>query len=96
MFYEKTTFCAVVGVTDPTHNQGELPVGIIKLDKTYTDEEKNSIRREILKMCHDVCEERGRAADIIFVDEMPYTPMGKIDYKKLAKTYEKHSIDFNF
>ena len=94
--YEKTTLCAVVGVTDPTHNQGELPVGIIKLDNTYTDEEKKSMRREILKMCHDVCEERGRAADIIFVDEMPYTPMGKIDYKKLAKIYENHIIDFNF
>lgn len=94
--YEKTTLCAVVGIKDPTQNQGELPVGIIKLDNTYTDEEKKSMRREILKMCHDVCEERGRAADIIFVDEMPYTPMGKIDYKKLAKTYEEHIIDFNF
>ncbi len=94
--YEKTTLCAVVGVTDPNHNQGELPVGIVKLDNIYTDEEKNSIRREIFKMCDDVCEERGRAADIIFVDEMPYTPMGKIDYKKLAKTYEEHIIDFNF
>ncbi len=94
--YEKTTLCAVVGIKDPNHNQGELPVGVVKLDNTYTVEEKISIRREILKMCYDVCEERGRAADIIFVDEMPYTPMGKIDYKKLAKTYEKHSIDFNF
>ncbi len=94
--YEKTTLCAVVGIKDPNHNQGELPVGIVKLDNTYTDEEKFSIRREILKMCHDVCEERGRAADIIFVDEIPYTPMGKIDYKKLAKTYEEHIIDFNF
>lgn len=94
--YEKTTLCAVVGIKDPNHNQGELPVGIVKLDNTYTDEEKFSIRREILKMCDDVCEERGRAADIIFVDEMPYTPMGKIDYKKLAKTYESHIIDFNF
>lgn len=94
--YEKTTLCAVVGIKDPTQNQGELPVGIVKLDKAYTDEEKIYIRRDILKMCHEVCEERGRAADIIFVDEMPYTPMGKIDYKKLEKTYEKHSIDFNF
>ena len=41
MFYEKTTLCAVVGIKDPTQNQGELPVGIIKLDNTYTDEEKN-------------------------------------------------------
>lgn len=94
--YEKKTLCAVVGVTDPNRNQGELPVGIIKLDNMYTDEEKISIRREILKMCHDICEERGRAADIIFVDEMPYTPMGKIDYKKLEKVYEGHIIDFNF
>ena len=94
--YEKTTLCAVVGIKDPTQNQGELPVGIVKLDNTYTDEEKVSIRRGILQMCHDVCEERGRAADIIFVDEMPYTPMGKIDYKKLSKIYEKHIIDFNF
>ena len=94
--YEKTTLCAVIGIKDPTHNQGELPVGVVKLDKAYTDEEKKSIRREILKICHDVCEERGRAADIIFVDEMPYSPMGKIDYKKLEKIYENHIIDFSF
>ena len=94
--YDKTDLCAVIGIADPTHNQGELPVGVIKLNGKYSDEEKARFRRDILQMCVELCEERGRAADIIFVDDMPYTSMGKIDYKKLAEMYRDYPVNLEF
>ena len=33
-------------------------------------------------------EKRGIPADVVFLDEMPHTGMGKIDYLKLAKDYD--------
>lgn len=85
--------CAVVGIPDPDHAQGEVPLGIVKLkDSAEETADKDKVRREILAMCDELCEERGRPADIVFVSEMLYTSLSKHDYRKLTEQYKNHVI----
>ncbi len=78
--------CAVVGVKDRSRAMGELPLAVIELENKQMEKEtmqelKTFIEREV--------EERGRPCEIVFVDAMPHTSMGKVDYKKLAMDYEE-------
>ena len=92
--HNEVAICAVIGVKDPDHMQGHCPIGIIELkDKNATDEDKARIRREVLKLCDEVCEERGRPADVTFIDEMPHTSMGKHDYLALERMFKDFVIN---
>ena len=78
--------CAVVGVKDRSRAMGELPLAVIELENKKLRKETLAALRSVIKA---EVEERGRPCDILFVDEMPYTGMGKIDYKKLAEDYNR-------
>ena len=78
--------CAVVGVRDRSRAMGELPLAVIELENKAM---QNETRKELNAFIESEVEERGRPCDIVFVDGMPYTGMGKVDYKKLAEDYEK-------
>ena len=84
--------CAVVGITDPDHAQGEVPLGIVELKKPLSDEEKAVVRKEILDLCDVECEERGKPADLVFIDEMLRTALNKNDYRRLTELYKDHQI----
>ena len=77
--------CAVVGVKDRLHAQGENPVAMIQLKEEMEDQ---NIIEEVAKLCFDEIEEPSRPNEIMVVDNMPHTGMGKIDYKQLAADYE--------
>ncbi len=86
---ENVEACAVVGVKDRSRAMGDLPLAVIELtDKSRTAESEKALWDFI----NTKVEDRGRPCDVVFVDSMPYTGMGKIDYKKLAADYE-HKID---
>ena len=82
--------CAVVGIPDPDHVQGEVPLGIVKLKDGGAETE--TLRRELLTMCDELCEERGRPADIVFVPNLLYTALGKHDYRALTAQLHDHVI----
>ena len=86
--------CAVVGIPDPDHAQGEVPLGIVTLKSTLdpTQVDREALRRELMKLCDETCEERGKPADIVFIDEMLYTGLHKHDYRKLREMYKDHKI----
>lgn len=85
--------CAVVGIPDPDHGQGQVPLGIVELKSTLVGEaDKEAIRTEILQMCNELCEERGKPADIIFIDQMLHTALNKHDYRRLTAQYQNHQI----
>ena len=84
--------CAVVGIPDPAHAQGEVPLGIVKLKESASDADKDALRKELLDMCDELCEERGRPADIVFIPEMLYTGLNKHDYRRLTEQYKNHVI----
>lgn len=81
--------CAVVGIPDKSRAQGQVPLGIVELKSTLTgDVDKEAIRREIIDLCDELLEERGKPADITFIDEMLHTPMGKNDYRALSAMFK--------
>lgn len=85
--------CAVVGIPDPDHAQGEVPLGIVELKSTLgADVDREAIRKEILMLCDQECEERGKPADVVFIDEMLRTALNKNDYRKLTELYKEHQI----
>ncbi|MBQ5814084.1 MAG: acyl--CoA ligase [Clostridia bacterium] len=80
--------CAVVGIPDPDHAQGQQPLVVAELKKTISEADKENVRKEILDMCFAECEERGRPIDVTFIDDLPHTGMGKNDYRKLTDMYK--------
>ena len=85
--------CAVVGIPDPDHAQGEVPLGIVELKHTLDGAvDMETIRKEILALCDAECEERGKPADVVFIPEMKRTALNKNDYRTLAEMYKDHKI----
>ena len=79
--------CAVIGVNDMGHGQGQYPLVIVELIKG-TDPDEVCI--ELYDMCNSSCEERGKPVAVISVDEIPLTGMGKNDYRSLEKMYSDY------
>jgi long-chain acyl-CoA synthetase len=85
--------CAVVGIPDPDHGQGQVPLGIVELKGTLPEDvDKDAVRQEIMDLCNDLCEERGKPADIVFIERMPHTALNKHDYRRLTAMYCDYQI----
>ena len=82
--------CAVVGVNDTTHAQGQLTLAVIEA-KEHALEKLTAIKNELYEMCRQELEGPAKPYDIIFVASMPHTGMGKIDYLKLAEDYNNEN-----
>jgi long-chain acyl-CoA synthetase len=82
--------CAVVGVNDTQHAQGQLTLAVIETKETSL-EKRTAIKNELYEMCRQELEGSAKPYDIIFVDSMPHTGMGKIDYLKLADDYNNEN-----
>ena len=78
--------CAVVGVKDREHAQGQSVLAVIQRQNPARPEEET--RAELQTLMDAEIEKRGIPADVVFMDELPHTGMGKIDYRKLAKDYD--------
>ena len=75
--------CAVVGVKDPNHVQGDIPILFVKL---VPGADQKTAEKE-LKAFYDKLELRGLPDDMVFIDEMPREGMGKIAYQRLSDMY---------
>lgn len=74
--------CKVVAIADSEHSQGKLPKAHIVLKdkfKPYRD----CILLEIQKLCAEQLPEYVQPVDYKFRNELPLTPIGKIDYLSL-------------
>ena len=76
--------CAVIGVNDRGHSQGQYPMVLVELTPG-TD--KAAACKSIFEFCDAKVEERGKPVAVLAVEEVPLTPMGKNDYRALEKTY---------
>ncbi len=77
--------CAVIGVTDTDHAQGQVPVAVVEMKDPASAEET---RKEIEILFKERIERESMPKDIWVIDDMPHHGMGKIDYAKLAMDYE--------
>ena len=75
------------------NDTGEVPTAFVVLrDKSY-DEEK--ARKAIDEYQNHILPERDKAVDIRFIDELPLTPVGKVDKNKLKDIGGVSEVDFD-
>ena len=74
--------CAVVGLPLDS-GAGVIPTAFIKLNNQIVNSAK--IIDEIDELCTRKIPERDKAHAYIIIDTIPYTPMGKVDYRALEK-----------
>ena len=74
--------CKVVSVADQEHRQGRLPKAHIVLKEEYK-QFADQIQREIQSLCSEQLPEYCQPVDYKFRDELPLTPIGKVDYRAL-------------
>ena len=76
--------CAVVGVNDEAHSQGQYPMAIVELMPGIDAE---MACKDIFDYCNQHVEERGKPVAVVAVDKLPLTGMGKVDNRTLEKEY---------
>ena len=77
---EKVNSCVVVGCNG---ENGIFPKAFIVLKENINTNEYNTVLNEIKKLCKEKLSVRAIPDEFEFIEKLPYTPMGKIDYKKL-------------
>ena len=77
---ENIQSCAVVGIDDSMHGQGQLPLAYAVLK---SKDNKDDLKKSLLKQCADNLPEYEQPVDILFIDELPLTSVGKVDYLAL-------------
>ena len=78
--------CSVVGCTDKDHVQGRLPFVYIVLDpEAAVSVKKRQVIKELRQLCTEELPEYVQPVGYKFLDELPLTPIGKVDYRKLEE-----------
>jgi len=77
--------CAVVGVDDMEHSQGQYPMALVEVIKGV---DTAAVCKHIFNYCNEHAEERGRPVAVVAVETLPLTPMGKVDNRALEKEYK--------
>lgn len=78
--------CAVIGVKDDIN--GKVPKAFMVV-APQCEKEKEALKQEVLELCKSKLAERAVPYYFEFVDELPMTLMGKVDYRTLEKQEEK-------
>ena len=76
--------CSVVGCADKDHPQGHLPFAFIELEPGNR-KKKRQILQELRQLCAEELPEYVLPAGYRFVDALPYTSIGKVDYRALEE-----------
>ncbi|MBQ7379449.1 MAG: acyl--CoA ligase [Clostridia bacterium] len=73
--------CAV-GIADNSHSQGKLPIVFVVLKN---GRDANVVKKELFELCQKELPEYVQPVDFVFIDKMPLTPIGKVDYRALEE-----------
>lgn len=74
--------CCAVGLPDKDHAQGKLPVVFAVLNEGG---DAQTVNNELRKLCQNELPEYAQPVWFKFVDALPLTPIGKVDYRALEK-----------
>jgi len=86
--HEAIENCSVVGLTDKAHIQGKLPIVFAVCREEYKGSEKTIIA-ELKTLCSEKLTEYSQPVEYRFVESLPLTPIGKIDYCTLETLAEE-------
>ena len=81
--------CAV-GIRDTAHDQGLLPKAYIEVKDNCT-KTREEVLAEVKKLCHKDLAEYVVPVEYEVIEKMPYTPIGKIDYRKLEEMAQQNA-----
>jgi len=85
--HEAVASCCAVGTPDKEHAQGKLPVVFVVLKPEYSDKGAD-LEKELFALCKKELPEYAQPIAFQFVDALPLTPIGKVDYRALEKETE--------
>jgi acyl-CoA synthetase (AMP-forming)/AMP-acid ligase II len=76
-------FCAIVGLPNPDRPDSEIVKALIQLDEASENKDHDSLKKDIADFCTENMAPYKRPKQIVFVDELPLTAVGKVDKKAL-------------
>jgi len=87
MKHEAVEKCAVVGLRLGENQSGSIPSAFVVLREGYggAPEKDRAVLADIDELCLRHLPERDRAFAYKVVKDLPYTPMGKVDFRTLEK-----------
>ena len=88
MTHQAIEKCCVVGKKDSCSEGGQLPMAFFVIKKEIVTPYENIIE-EVRDICKRELPEYAQPVDFIFIDKMPLTPIGKVDYRVLEKEAER-------
>ena len=86
--------CCVVGIPDARREGSYIPIANVVLDPRYTDNAENIIY-ELNQLCEEKLPPNYRPQRILMRDEIPLTPVKKVDFMKLAKICEEELSSYS-
>lgn len=89
--YEAVKSCCAVGKPDTVYYHGQVPIVYVSLKAGYENTEK--LKTELNSLCQKTLPEYAQPAEFYFLDELPLTPIGKVDYRTLEKMAEEKAVD---
>lgn len=84
----------VVGIKSRHHSHGKIPTAIVVLKDVKMNHDE--AKKVIAEYQSHLLGERDGAIDIRFRNELPMTPIGKIDVLKIAMEENQHESDIDF
>lgn len=78
--HPKVRECCVIGWPDEPHPQGKIPAVYAVLEE---ETNKEKVKCELINLCMKNLPEYAQPIDFIFIDKMPLTDNGKIDFRVL-------------
>ena len=79
--------CAVIGVDDRGHSQGQYPMALVEVAEGF---DPLTVCKVLYLQCNRDAEERGRPVAVLHVPSIPLTGMGKNDYRSLERQYRDY------
>ena len=85
---ENVETCCVVATPDKEYSHGSLPLAFVVKAKN-SEISNDSLKNELAQMCQKELPEYVQPVDYVFIDKLPLTPIGKVDYRSLEKEAEE-------
>ena len=82
--HDAVVSCCAVGARDEEHAQGKLPIVFAVLKPECSDNHAQ-FEQELFALCKNELPEYAQPVGFRFIDALPLTPIGKIDYRALEK-----------
>ena len=77
----EVTACCAVGAPDKTHSQGKIPIVFVVANSN----DYELMKKKLFNLCKKELPEYALPCTFVFVNALPLTPIGKVDYKALEK-----------